>query len=254
MVDRVELAVVDQVLDVRVLDRRDAVVGEQDAQPLDERVQRRRVRHHVVGDDHVGLLALVAQAARHVGVEELLQRRHAGRDRGRGLRRARVDAQGGHAVLDEVLEHVAVVGRDLDHEAVRVEPARRDQPERVLLAVREQTGRERGEVQVVVHEELLRRHLLADLHERAVRAEGDVERVARLGPVQVLGGDERVRQRQLAQVEEDLEPVRAAGAARLDRGRAGGRRDRGGGARQRWPPGGAAGRRGRPRPAARGRA
>src|SRR4051794_12567279 len=53
VVDGVELAALDQLLDRRVLDRRDPVVGQELAQAGDEPVQVGRVRHDVVGDDHV---------------------------------------------------------------------------------------------------------------------------------------------------------------------------------------------------------
>ena len=46
---------------------------------------------------------------------------------------------------------------------------------------------ERREVEVVVDEQLLRRHRLEDLHQRARRAEGDVEREPRLVAAELLG-------------------------------------------------------------------
>ena len=119
VVDRVELAVVDQVLDVRVLDRRQPVVGEQDRESLDEAVQRRRVRHDVVRDDQVGAPSLAAQPPREVGVEELAQRRHAGVLGGSGLVGRRVDPEHGHVALHEVPEEVPVVRGDLDDERTR---------------------------------------------------------------------------------------------------------------------------------------
>ena len=182
VVDRVELAVVDQVADVGVLDRGDAVVREQDRDALHEAVESRHVRHHVVGDDHVGARAGVDEPPRQVGAEELAQGRHAG-----GLRRVRllgrrVDAEHRHALLDEVAQQVAVVAGELDDEAVAPEAPFLDQPQRVLARVAQQPVGERREVEVVVDEELVRLHLLEDLHERAGRAERDVERKARLGP------------------------------------------------------------------------
>ena len=213
VVDRVELRVVDQVLDVGVLDRRDAVVREQDRDPLHEAVQSRRVRHHVVGHDHVGARAGVDEPPRHVGAEELAQRRHAGGLRRVRLLRRRVDPEHGHALLDEVAQQIAVVRGELDDEAVAPEAPFLDQPQRVLARVAHPPLGERREVEVVVDEELVRLHLLEDLHERAGRAERDVERIPRLGPRQLVGAQKSVRQRHRAEREEDAQAGLAARAA-----------------------------------------
>ena len=84
------------------------------------------------------------------------------------------------ASLDEVAEQVAVVAGDLDDEALRPEASSLDQPLGVLARVCEERRRERREVQVVVDEQDLRRHLLEDLDERARWAEDDLERVGGL--------------------------------------------------------------------------
>ena len=63
---------------------------------------------------------------------------------------------------------------------------------------------ERGEVDVVA-EELLGRHRLGDLHQRAVRAEDQIERVGRLGLGELLGGEQRVGQRRVAQRQDGLQ-------------------------------------------------
>ena len=54
--------------------------------PVDEAVEVGHVRHHVVGDDHVGALAFGDAAAGEVGAEELGERGYPGRlGRGRLL-------------------------------------------------------------------------------------------------------------------------------------------------------------------------
>ena len=70
--------------------------------------------------------SLGAQPPGEVAAEERVQRAHPGRGRGRRRRRRRVDPEHRDAAGDEVLEHVAVVARDLDHEraAARARAAR----------------------------------------------------------------------------------------------------------------------------------
>ena len=109
MVDRVELAVVDQLAHVRDLDRGDAVVGEHGRDALDEAVQVGRVRHHVVRDQHRRGAVLDAEPTGDPGVEELRHGRDAERRRRGDLTRRRVDAENGDAPLDEVPQQVAVV-------------------------------------------------------------------------------------------------------------------------------------------------
>ena len=74
VVDRVELAVLDEVLHPRVLDRDQPVVGEQDRHAADEVVELWHVRHHVVRDDHVGRAVLGADPLGELDAEELLAR------------------------------------------------------------------------------------------------------------------------------------------------------------------------------------
>ncbi len=121
------------------------------------------MRHDVVRDDDVGSLALGDEALRKFHPEELLQGGYAGGACGGGLVRGRVDAEDGDAALDEVAQEIAVVARDLDDEAVGSQVSGSDEVERVTAGVREQVVREGREVEVVVDEELLGRHLAEDL-------------------------------------------------------------------------------------------
>ena len=54
MIDRVELAVVNEVHQIRTLDHRHAVILEDDPDALDEPVEVRHVRQHVVRQEHIG--------------------------------------------------------------------------------------------------------------------------------------------------------------------------------------------------------
>ena len=71
----------DQVPDVRVLDRDEAVVGEQVGDAGDEVVEVGHVSHHVAGDDDVGRAVLVADGERLLEAEKATDGRDADRTR-----------------------------------------------------------------------------------------------------------------------------------------------------------------------------
>ena len=212
VIDRVELAVFDEVANVGVLDRDDPVVGDKGPHARDEAVEVGHVGHDVVRDDHVGPEPFRPEPLGQLDAEELAQRRDPLRLRGVGLIGRGVDAEHADPALGEVPEQVAVVAGDLHDEAVRTQPARLDEAERVRPRVVEQSGGERREVQVVLDEELLRWHLLEDLHERAARTERDVQRESRLRVVQTVLAHERIGQGRRAERKERPEAVRAAGS------------------------------------------
>ncbi len=212
MVDRVELDVVDQVAHPRVLDRDHPVGGEPVGDAGDEAVEVGDVGHDVVGDDHVGRAQLVAQLAGHLQAEEGTPRSHA-RLVGRShLVGSGIDPHHGDAVLDEVAEQVAVVAGQLDHQAVGAEVPVADQPLGVGPRVGEERVGERREVGVVVGKQHVLGQGLGDLHHRAVRAERHLERVARVGRIQLVLPTETVRERGGAQIEEGVERRVPAGA------------------------------------------
>ena len=178
VIDRVELVVLDQPQQVRHLDRHHAVVGQQDLEAGDEVVEVRHVRHHVVGGDQVGALALVDEIASRLAAEESDERvdpeilRDLG-DVGGGL-----DAERRDAALDDVLQQVAVVAGDLHHEAVPVEAEALDRHLDVAARVLDPGVRVRGEVGVL-REDVLAGHELLELHEQAALADLRVQRVER---------------------------------------------------------------------------
>ncbi len=118
VVDRVELGLVDQVLDVRHLDHGHARLLEHDPQSLDESVEVGHVGQHVVRVDDVGQLAAVGQFERQPLIEESGERRHAVlAPRHFGHVDRRLDPQHRDASLLVILQQVAVIAGDLDHQA-----------------------------------------------------------------------------------------------------------------------------------------
>ncbi len=144
----------------------------------DEAVEVGDVRQHVVGVDHVGALALRARSARGERLAEELDDRVGCRFASAtcGDVARRLDAEHRHAGLLVVLQQVAVVAGDLDHQA-RPAPRPRSSTTRstMLRACAQHRVGERREVDVVA-EQLLGRHGLGDLHQRAGPAEHEVER------------------------------------------------------------------------------
>ncbi len=201
VVDGVELAVLDQVPDPRVLDGHEAVVGDADPQRLHEVVEVGDVRHHVVRHDGIGRAVLGDDGPGELRAEEVDDRRHARRDRRRGRAGRGVDAQHGDAALDEVLQEVAVVAGDLDHEAVGSQPELLDQAHGVEPGVLDEVGRERRVVRVALVEQHLARHGLGQLRQAAGLAQRHREREGRLRPVELVVPQQGVRDRRDPEVE-----------------------------------------------------
>ena len=185
VVDGVELVVLHQLEQVRELHGDDAVGGEQHRHSRDEVVEIGHVGQHVVAEEEVGADALATRLAGQLGAEELDACRDAAFNRRRRDVRGRLDPEHGDAALDEVLEQVAVVARDLDDLAVGAEAEPLRHIADVGTGVLEPAPRERREVRVVA-EDVLRRLEFGQLHEEAVarrrrRAAGRTVRLDRAG-------------------------------------------------------------------------
>ena len=179
---------------------------------MDEVVQVRHLREHVVAEHEVGGAALADEPLGELDAEELDERRHApllGRDR--DVRR-RVDPEHRHALRQEVLEQVAVVRGELDDEALRAEAE--PVADHLHVGVRmldpgSGVGREVG----VLVEDLLRRHEGRQLREPAARADAHVQRVERLHLLEPVRGQEALAERRLAEVDHRQLERRLAEAA-----------------------------------------
>jgi hypothetical protein len=135
VVNRVELAMVDQVPDIRSFDNRDAAFLQQRSDAVDDTSEVGDVREHIVRVDHIRAVPFRDQLLSERAPEEILtygdaclSRRRRGPGRG-------VNAEYGDTTLDVVLEQVAVVRRDLHHEARGAELTRVRKLECILPAV-----------------------------------------------------------------------------------------------------------------------
>ena len=163
MIDRVELVLVDQPLEVRELQRDHAFGLQKLRHPGREVVEIGYLRQHIVADDQVGALALGGQLRCELAPEEVDQRRDALVDGDLGDIGGRLDADHGHLQRREVLQQVAVVAGELHREALRPEAQPLRDRLAVALGVCDPAGRIGGEVGVFP-EDMLRAHVLFELH------------------------------------------------------------------------------------------
>ena len=186
VVDGVELVLVDQAHDVGELHRQHAGRGERDLHAGDEVVEVRHLSEDVVAEEEVGVAALGGQLVRQLDAEEAHHGRHALLLGGRGHVGRRLDAEDRDAGLDEPLQEVAVVARQLDHLARRAVAEPVDHLVGVGAGVLHPAVGERREVGVL-GEDVLGADVLLQLHEPALAADVDVERVERLHRVDLVG-------------------------------------------------------------------
>ena len=128
VVDRVELDAVDHVAQVRHFNHGDAAVDEQFTDAGDDSVHVGHVRKDVVCVDDIGVTDLMNQVAREPGPEEFRHGPNAARlgERSDGARR--LDAEDGYALAHVMLQEIAVVAGDFDHETVGGQRLLRNQP------------------------------------------------------------------------------------------------------------------------------
>ncbi len=153
MVDRVPLIEVDQLLEVRELERDHPTGLQCEIHPRDEVVDVRDVSQHVVADQQVSP-RLGSQRLRRLDAEELDQRGYSLLDRDLGDVRGRLDAKNRDLSLDEVLQQVAVVGGQLEDVARAVEPPALDHGVNVLPGVLQPRARIGREVRVFAEDVL----------------------------------------------------------------------------------------------------
>src|SRR5262245_50634039 len=128
MVNRIELAPVDHVLDVRRFDDDDALVLEERCQPTQNTVEIGDVREHVVSVDDIGPVVVPAEARGKLFAEELGQRWNAPLALGYfGNVGCWLDAQHRHSRSLVVLQKITVVAGDFYDETLVAELTRRDE-------------------------------------------------------------------------------------------------------------------------------
>ena len=216
VVDRVVLASLDQPEQVRELQRDQAVVLDQRAQPGGEILDVRHVGEHVVRRHQVGPAVGRGDVLAGGGAEELdLGPDAAGPGRlshvGRGLDPQHRDARG-----QKVLQQVAVVAGHLGDQAAGGEVQPLDHRVGVAFRVRDPGVGIGGEVGVV-GEDILTGHVSRQLDQQAVVAQPDVQRIEDLGVVEPLRRKIAFAQRRHPEIDEGASKRRAAQAALMRR-------------------------------------
>ena len=199
VIDRVELDVVDQFLEIRSFNDHDAVRFEQRLKSRDDSVQIGDVGEDVVGVNDICQFALRRELLRQVATEELADRANPflGLSDARDVA-GRFDAEHRDARLLVPLKQIAIVAGDFDDETARAEVFGVRQPIRDLFGVLDHRVGERRKVRVVA-EHHLGRHGFRDLHERAARTPCQFQRPCWFRLIELSFGQQRVGQRSSSQ-------------------------------------------------------
>src|SRR3954454_7145295 len=116
LVYRVELIALDQVYQVRELNRDHATFREQDLHPRNKIVEVGHVRENIVGRNQIRMQSFGNHLARHIGTEILLARRYADLSGCVRYLFRRLDPQAAYSALNEILEQITVAGCQLHDE------------------------------------------------------------------------------------------------------------------------------------------
>jgi len=123
--------------------------------------------------------------ARRLDAKEFRQCRHAPLFGGLGDIRRRIDAEDGNAPLDKELQQVAVIAADLDDSALRPEAQPLGHHLDVSPSVIEPSIRIGRKIRVF-RKDMLRRHILLQLHKQAIAADTGGKGIERLHRIQLI--------------------------------------------------------------------
>ena len=210
VIDRVELHGLDQPQQMRELEQRHALRRQRPCHAGDEAGKVGNMREHVVGDQQIG-------ADREPPCQRVIEERRLGRNAARigdgGDVGGGLDAEHGDAARGEVLEQIAVVAGDLQHQRASVEGEARDHRLRAAPRMGHPARRDRGEIRVV-GEDRVRRHHRIDLRQLATGADAHVQVPDRIGPLRrPLRRHQRVGERGGAEIDQAVPQFGAAQAA-----------------------------------------
>ena len=150
-------------------------------------------------------------AAARASSEECDARRYASPTRNLGDVRRRFEAEARDPAPDEVLQQVAVIARRFDDEAPLAQSETARHRARVVLGIAPRGTGVRREIGIaVIAEDRLARHAARQLHQPALAAQQDAERVEHLGLVQCLGRYVLLTQGRIAEVDDHVRERRLA--------------------------------------------
>ena len=128
----------------------------------------------------------------------------------------RLDAERPHPLGAEALEQRAVIRADIDAQRPGGGLIGVDDRRCRALEIAHQGRRDAAAIGVVGVEEDLRRHRVVDLREAAVAALREMQRIDRLGGVELRGGEQRIAGRLVTEIEHRDERAAAADLAALE--------------------------------------
>ncbi len=216
VIDRVELILVDQPLQVWELHGHHAAGLQQQLHAPDEIVQVRHVGQDVVSKQQIRLAVALCDFTRRLAAEKLHFAADALLPCDCGNVGRRFDAQHRHVARDEVLQEVAVVAGDLDDEAAVADFETAAHSLGIPACMVDPGIRVGGEIGVF-GEYIGRRHELLELHQPALVAQERVQRVKGLRRAELPCLNVRLTQRRHAQIDETVpQGRRTESAARIE--------------------------------------
>ena len=201
VIDRVELVFVDQPLEVGKLERNHPVWSQKMRHSRGEVVEVRDLRQDIVADDEIGLPPLGCESLRELQAEEFNKGRNIFLLRDCGYVGGRFDADYRNAQRQKVLKQVSVVARNLIHPTRRIEMKPGRNHFTVPVRVLDPGRRVRRKVRIF-RENVLRFHVLLQLHQEAVAADENMQRKVRLHLIDLVGGQEALTKRRHPEIDD----------------------------------------------------
>ncbi len=189
-----------------------AALAQQQLQPGDKIVEIGNMSQYVVSDEQVRPAELCGEFARHARTEEAADGGHSLGNCGGGDIGCGLDPEHRNSLGDEMLQQIAVVARDLHHQAAARDAQMGTGQFAVAPRMLNPAVGEGGEVRVLA-EDVLGSNELRELHQQAVLADVGVQRIIRLHLVKLCSGDVRLTQRRHSQIGERMAERLAAEAA-----------------------------------------
>jgi hypothetical protein len=193
VVNRVELAVLDEVAHVRAFDDRDSTAVEHRRKTGNDTIQVGHVREDIVRVNDVGAKPLRRELVGELIAEEANDGSNPLLLRDLCDVLCRFDPEDRNAASLVVLQEVTVVAGDLGREAVWAKRERLDEARGERFGMLQHRLRKRREVEVLTKHRLWR-NFLRDLDERARLAKHEIERKPRLQSRELLLRQKRIRE------------------------------------------------------------
>src|SRR5580704_1345421 len=184
---------------MRKLHGDDTVGFQQNLHSSNEVIEIRDLGKDVIAEQEICFCVLCGKFPGALSIEKLHESWHAFLDCDGGYVGCWLNSQNGYPGQHKILQKVTVIARKLNHLTFRAERKTLDHFFCVRLRVRKPALRIRGEISVLTKNRL-GAHVFPELHQEAVLADKDVERVKRLHLIELLNTQITFAQRRHSQI------------------------------------------------------